>query len=436
MAGTRGATAPAATVPPGPGSDPSWASPAQRRLLDRRERLRGWGRRHPVLLDLAVVAGFLVLTLPNNISRLRPGDDGPGLQTPIEAHVLWPAVAALLVPLFWRRRAPAAAFAAFAVILLVEWSYDVWVSADAGLLIMLYSLAAHASLRVTAWAAAATAVLLTVAVYGLRDDDGNRLIGLLLVLGTSTAGLALGLTARTRRAYLAALVDRNARLETERDQRARLAVAAERAGIARDMHDVVGHHIAVIIGLADGGASLAASRGEQTAEPLRLIGGTGRQALGELRRVVGALRDDQGPQLRPQPGLGDVEQLLEPVRAAGLTVTYRTSGHLLDLSNGVQLAVYRIVQEALTNTLKHAGPGAAVRVRLSVTGREVHLRVDDDGRGTDRSSSDGPGHGLIGIRERAGLYDGRTEIGPAATGDGWVVDVVMTDQPVDGREGR
>jgi signal transduction histidine kinase len=282
--------------------------------------------------------------------------------------------------------------------------------------------ASRASWRALAWSSGITAALLVAEIFWFEPSLENRTTTLFLVLGTAAAAVASGVAVRTRRAYLIALEDRADRLEIERDQRARLAVAAERARVAREMHDIVGHHVSVIVGLADGAAALARSRDEQTAEPLHLIGETGRQALAELRRMLGVLREeDAGPQLSPQPGIDDLDRLLPTVRAAGLPVTYSTTGDLAALGRGVQLAVYRIVQEALTNTLKHAGPGATAEVTLAATDGEIRVRVRDDGRATPAPAN----HGLVGMRERAALYHGDLTAGPADRG--WLVEVVLKD---------
>ncbi|MCW2141734.1 Histidine kinase [Actinoplanes cyaneus] len=240
-----------------------------------------------------------------------------------------------------------------------------------------------------------------------------------------------GLATRTRTAYLSALADRAAWLETERDQRARLAAAAERARVAREMHDLVGHHVSIIIGLADGGATLAGNRGETTAEPLRLIAATGRQALDDLRRVLGVLREETGdPQLSPQPGIADLERLLPSLRAAGLSVSYRTTGELHRLWPGLQLTVYRIVQESLTNTLKHAGAGAVATVTITAGQDAISVRVTDSGPADDTVARGpaGTGHGIVGIRERAGLYGGTVTAGPDGRG-GWTIDVTLDEEP-------
>ncbi|MBQ1047548.1 sensor histidine kinase [Micromonospora sp. C51] len=376
-------------------------------LVDRQARLRAFDRRRPWVMDTLVAVPIVLFSIPNII------------ENPLSATI---ATLVLLPPLYWRRRYPFPAFLVTAAIELTEGLLDVAVGAGVILLVMLFGVASRGSWRALVWASGITLALLVAEIYLINPVTENRTITLFLVIGTSAAAVASGIAVRTRRAYLIALEDRAARLEVERDQRARLAVAEERARVAREMHDIVGHHVSVIVGLADGGAALATSRAEQSAEPLRLIGDTGRQALSELRRVLGVLREgDDDPQLSPQPGIDDLDRLLPSVRAAGLPVTYSTSGELHTLGRGVQLAVYRIVQEALTNTLKHAGSGATADVTLAASAGEVRVRVRDNGRGRPAA----PSHGLLGMRERAAMYSGVVTAGP--TEHGWLVDVVLKE---------
>jgi signal transduction histidine kinase len=382
---------------------------AQGWLLDRQARMRAHDRRRPWLLDTLVAIPIVLFSIPSVIEK------------PLSGTI---ATLLLLPALYWRRRHPFPAFLATAAIELTEVLLDASVGAGVVLLVMLFSVASRGTWRALGWATAISIALLVAEIYWFEPVLEHRTTTLFLVLGTSAAAVAFGLVARTRRAYLTALEDRAARLEVERDQRARLAVADERARVAREMHDIVGHHVSVIVGLADGGAALATSKPETAglAEPLRLIGGTGRQALAELRRVLGVLREeDADPQLSPQPGIDDLDRLLPTVRAAGLPVTYSTSGDLAALGRGVQLAVYRIVQEALTNTLKHAGRGATAEVTLSAGPGEIRVRVRDNGSGGSATAH----HGLVGMRERAALYGGVVTAGP--TGHGWLVDVVLKE---------
>jgi signal transduction histidine kinase len=397
--------------------DPFLEHPLPRWLLDRARRLRRLDRRRPWLGDAAPVLGVLLFSLPQLASHGGHHDDLNGTHP---AWVVASCAALLLVPLWWRRRAPLLAFAAVLIIVIAEQSAGVWLSTDIALLVMLNSVAVRCSMRALAWAAGGTAGALCFSIFVGRPASEHRIAVLLLILGTCSGGIAAGLATRILRVHMTALADRA-------DQQASLAAAAERARVAREMHDLVGHHVSVIVGLADGGALLAVSRSEPgLAEPLRLIGETGRQALDELRRVLGVLRESSDdPELSPQPGIADLDRLLPSVRAAGLAVTYRSTGELVHLGPGRQLAVYRIVQEALTNTLRHAGAGASASVTVAAEPGSLSVRVTDTGPGYPPSSSPSTGNGLVGIRERAALYGGEVSAGPGPDGHGWVVDVVM-----------
>ncbi|WP_371583500.1 sensor histidine kinase [Streptomyces sp. NBC_01314] len=431
-------TAPGTALPPSPGFDAAW-HPVLGRMLHGQHRRQLLDRRHPWLLDTAVVLVVALLSLPDLLTH--GGDGGPfgetAYRTDLPAAVPFVLAAALITPLWWRRRAPAVTYFVIAVVSLVQWSLDVWQQAGVSMLVALYSLALHGSLRALGWAVAVTVGELALAVWLLGQVE-HPLLGLFFLLGTAMASVTLGLTLRIRRMYLVTLEDRATRLEVERDQRVRLTAAAERARVAREMHDIVGHNLSVMVGLADGAATLAAHNNEESAEALRLLGDTGRQAMGELRRVLGVLREGQDDErlLGPQPGIRDLDPLLARVRAAGLPVTYRTVGDLGALGSGVQLTVYRIVQEALTNTLKHAGTGSAAEVGVSAEAATVRVRVADTGAATGSPGragpgpgTDGPGHGLVGVRQRAAMYGGTVTIGPRDTGHGWIVDVLLDVPP-------
>ncbi|WP_330285751.1 sensor histidine kinase [Streptomyces sp. NBC_00576] len=421
-------------LPPSPGFDAAWTHPLLGRLLRDQNRRQRLDRRHPWLLDTAVVLFVAFVSLPDLISR---DNDGPFREAvdndTYPLVVLFAFAVALIVPLWWRRRAPAATFFVIALVSFVQWSLGIWQQAGLSTLVALYTLAVHGSLRKLGWAAAVTGVEVALAVCLLMPVE-HPLLSMFFLLGTATAAIAVGLTLRIRRMYLAALEDRAGRLEVERDQRVRLTAAAERSRVAREMHDIVGHNLSVMVSLADGAATLATNRGEQSAEALRILGDTGRQAMGELRRVLGVLREEQEDvrMLSPQPGIRDLDPLLARVRAAGLTVTYRTVGELEPLTSGVQLTVYRIVQEALTNTLRHAGTGSAAEVTVTADAGQVRIRVADTGvpPGAPTPAQSAPrtgdtGHGVVGIRQRAAMYGGAVVIGPRDTGHGWLVDVVL-----------
>jgi len=233
---------------------------------------------------------------------------------------------------------------------------------------------------------------------------------------------AWGRLTRVRRAYLIELEDRAARLERERDAQAKVAVAAERARIARELHDVVAHNVSVMIVQADGAAYVLDNSPQQAKEALGTIASTGRQALVEMRRLLGVLRTaDTAEEYVPQPGVEELPELLEQVRTAGLPVEFNTSGDPRELPRGVELTVYRIVQEALTNVRKHGGPDVRAKVEVDFRERELEVLIDDDGRGTTdeqltAGGTDGLGHGLIGMRERVGMVSGSLDIGPRPGG--------------------
>jgi signal transduction histidine kinase len=276
--------------------------------------------------------------------------------------------------------------------------------------ISLYTVAVTMS-RAEAFAAAllvAGVVLLVVA------QDGTRNWGLAVsdAAGFTAAVLVAGLYVSTRRAYLAELRERARSLERDRERDSALAAAAERARIAREMHDSVAHHLTVIVALSDGALAAIARAPAEAADAIRDVSGTARQALAEARGLLGVLRADSGQELRqPLPALADLDDLLGRVRAAGLPVRYEHAGAATDLPPGIQLAIFRLIQEALTNTMKHAGLGANAAVRLRVTATDVCVEVEDDGTGGARGPR-APGGGLTGMRERVSALGGELDCGP------------------------
>jgi signal transduction histidine kinase len=207
---------------------------------------------------------------------------------------------------------------------------------------------------------------------------------------------------------------RAAQAEREREERARTAVTEERARIARELHDVVGHSVSVMTVQASAVRRLLRPEQKREREALLIVERTGREALAEMRRMVGVLRrPEEGPALAPQPSLGHVERLVEQAREAGLSVELRVEGDPQPLPAGVDLTAYRLVQEGLTNALKHARAERA-QVVVCYGDGDLEVMVSDDGRGA--GSRDGGGHGLIGMRERVAVYGGELEAGPRAEG--------------------
>jgi signal transduction histidine kinase len=242
----------------------------------------------------------------------------------------------------------------------------------------------------------------------------------LLFMGVIAVAWVLGHFVGDRQVYAAQLEERTAELEQAREELARRAVTEERLRLARELHDVVAHAMSVIAVQSGVGAHVAASRPEEVGKALAAIEATSRGALDELRRLLGVLRQDSEPQasLTPVPGLANLDRLLAEVGKAGLAVRVRVEGTPLQLPAGVDLSAYRIVQEALTNVAKHAGPAHA-QVTIGYRDQDVTVEVTDDGRGGVTPVGDGrggTGHGLIGMRERVAAFNGHLEVGPRPGG--------------------
>jgi signal transduction histidine kinase len=284
-------------------------------------------------------------------------------------------------------------------------------------LLAVYSAAAHAP-------RARGLVALAVAVTGIAIDEPGDLV----VLGPlSVATWLVGRLVRSWRSQAAELGRLAAELERERADSARRAVEDERARIARDLHDVVGHSLSLMV-LQAGAERLGLGADRSgTRDTLAAIETSGRSTLAELRRLVGVLRSaDDGAELAPLPGLARVDELVGQVRGAGLPVDLSTEGNPVPLPPGLDVAAYRIVQEALTNALRHARAPTRVSVRIGYGTRELALEIADDGR---RGRGPGrPGHGLVGMSERTALYGGRLTAGPRP-GGGFVVRCCL---PLDG----
>ncbi|MFI9102300.1 sensor histidine kinase [Streptomyces fildesensis] len=430
-----------ASARPFPAAEPDllWGHPLVIALNRVVQRLRAADLRRPWVLDTAVAVGIFLLFGAADLVHDGDRHEMAVRFTHLPVAGVLALQAGLVVPLLWRRRMPSATFAAVLAVFLIQWLLGAWLRADVALLVALYSLALHGRLRHLPWACAAMAGVL--GLVSVRVSEAVSVGDALFFLFSAvTAALALGLAVRIRRSQLAGLRERAARLEIERDQRSKLAAAGERTRVAREMHDIVGHNLSVMITLADGGAYAALIAPERGKEALELIGETGRQALGELRRMLGVLRDrTDAPELSPQPGIADIDALCARIRAAGPKVRYRTIGDLDALDRGVQLTAYRIVQEALTNSLRHAGADTQVRLALTVDGTQLRISADDTGPPTGTGRPPAPanqeGHGLAGMAERAALYGGSIVAGPRP-GGGWTVQVTLDLTPLTGPPGE
>jgi signal transduction histidine kinase len=335
---------------------------------------------------------------------------------------------ALAAPLLARRRRPLAVFGLLAAIALAQVLVGARSFGDAALLVALYTVAVTQPRErlIAALVVTEVGIVLGVARWaGMRWPEGLAALNAMAIAATVT-----GINLRARRALVESLRDRAARLELERDQQGQLAAAAERARIAREMHDIVAHNLSVMIALADGAGFAMSDAPERAEAAMRDVSRTGRQALKEMRRLLGILRDGSGSDavLAPQPGIGDLEALLDQVRGAGLPVTLAVEGSLAGreaLPEGLQLTAYRIVQEALTNTLKHGGSGVSAQVSIRIAEGMLGIEVRDSGQGGSADPA-GPGGGLRGMRERAAVYGGQVEAGPLPDGGGWRVATTLT----------
>jgi signal transduction histidine kinase len=312
-----------------------------------------------------------------------------------------------MTSLAWRRRSPvASALVSLGAVTIVSalWHLDgLWVIP--AIIVPLYSVARHGDLR---WAlvCAAVALVIDALVTAAEDNEtagqflGNYVFVAILIGVPWAAGRAI----RSRQLRAIDLDYRNEALEREGEERARAAVAEERLRIARELHDVVGHSLGVIVVQAGAERATMIAAPNSTRETLATIEQTGRQALDEMRRLLDMMRrDDEEVALAPQPSLAHVETLVEHVRLAGLPVQLHVEGDRVPLPPGIDLSAYRIVQEALTNALKHAGPARA-RVTVRYTANGLELEVADDGAGNAGGGE--TGHGLVGMRERVALYGG------------------------------
>ena len=423
-------TTPSAPAAPGPDNRrllETLTSDSEQRVIAsvifRLAALRRADRAHPKVRHWGVPAFCAALGVNSYLNPYNTGDVAAQLAL----------IVAFTVPLLWRERRPMLVFALTTAASVVALPLGVLTGAESARVVALFNVGRYSTPRQLALAVGITTVQLGVwaAVFwrgGQLQHATRPEVVTLLAMTAMAAFAALGLLSRLASAYIDAL-------RKERDQQARLAIAQERARVSREMHDILGHTLAVIVGLADGAAALAVKKPERGAQTLRIISTSGRDALAELRRLLSVIgEEDDRPgdiPLAPQPGLTDLDSLLDRVRAAGPTVTLDSHGNLTDLPPGIQLSVYRIIQEALTNTVKYAAPDTSVQVSLTADPDAVRVTVEDTGPSRTPSANRpraGGGRGLVGMRERAALYQGTVTAGPNARG-GWTVRALLVPSP-------
>lgn len=386
-----------------------------------------WLRAHPRAADLLLASAVFALVMTGSYvtAHTRQHPPGPGFVT------LAVVACGCLV---WRRRAPRAVLGLTSVLTVAaavaerDGPPHTQVALTAA--VALYTVAARTE-RSTAWRIAAPTVVAitgTVMLLGPAPWYSQESFGLLA--WTGLAGAA-GDAVRSRRAFVAAIEERAERAERTREEEARRRVAEERLRIARELHDVVAHHIALVNVQAGVAAHIMDSRPEQAKQALAHVREAGRSALEELRATVGLLRQYGDPEAptEPAPGLGLLDRLVDGFGRVGLPVAVAAVSTLSGgqgatdeaagaaavlgpLPAAVDLTAYRLVQEALTNAHKHAGPGARAEVSLLRGADSLQLTVLDDGAGPPPGGTGGGGHGLVGMRERAAVLGGRCEAGP------------------------
>jgi signal transduction histidine kinase len=319
-------------------------------------------------------------------------------------------------PVTWRRKAPIPTLIACSAAVVAYSTLHYRPSlASFGFLVALFTVAAEYDRRTSVPVGLGSALLVLAMLAVIRQRIAPDTISADALIVGATWFLGDGI--RIRRIHLAQLEDRATRLENEREEQARKAVIAERQVIARELHDVVAHHVSIMAALAGGAQRVFQVQPDESLHALRNIEAMGREALVEMRRMTGFLRTDDNPDaLAPQPGLRELDALLAQVREAGVPVTVRIEGEPRPLPVGLDLSAFRIVQEALTNVLKHAGPARA-EVQITFEADRLELAVRDDGRGRTGGEKGGlPGYGQVGMRERVALFGGELRVGPRPGG--------------------
>nr|WP_206344352.1 histidine kinase [Streptomyces mesophilus] len=379
------------------------------------QRIRVFDRRRPLVWNLLFTTFFVIAAI---IDYGAGGWKTIAANADVPEPLVFSMSLGLSVPLLWRRSHPMPVLCFMTAVALVNSLVGAMLQASLLMLFLLFNVALRKPLKTLGLAA--LLVIAPIVVGTLRFPKDAWDSQLVPAFWSIALVALLGIAVRTRRDYTGALEDRAHRLEIERDQQAQLAAAAERTRIAREMHDIIGHNLSVITGLADGGAYAARKNPERAVQALEAIGTTSRGALTELRRLLDVLREESpAAELAPAPALSDLDSLIEGVRSAGLPVRTTVKGSPAALPPGMELSVYRVIQEALTNTLKHGGPSATSDVLVSYATDAVTVTVTDTGRG-GTPDPDGTGRGLAGMRERTALYQGTLEAGPRSAG-GWRV---------------
>lgn len=370
-----------------------------------------WLRAHPFAADALLAALIASISVSFHLTERAPEYHEPNV---------WGVLLALgaTLPIAWRRRAPVVVLAVVMSVQMVAEGFNYTGSGWSGVIIAVYTIGSLLGGQVL-WRVAAVALPITMSfvVWGVVRGDApwQAIISAPVMF---VGAMVLGDNMRRRREHVAELAERAERAERERELLAHQHVREERTRIARELHDVVAHSVSLMV------IQTAAARRQVAVDPLKAdaalatVEQTGRTAMNEMRRILGVLRDEAGMQvLAPQPSLGDLSDLV--TTAADLPVCVHADGELGGLPPGVEVSAYRIVQEALTNVRRHAGPVRQVDVSVARDAARLVVEISDDGRGASVTPS-ANGFGLVGMRERVAAYDGELLAGPRA-GGGWRV---------------
>lgn len=413
-----------------------------------------WFAEHPRVVDIAIVACYVFGAVMLSLLDWKNGEGATPatMKTQASRYLVGP-VSALAVlrlvavgaALFFRRRFPFAGLVVTSLALLGDHGSQL-VATTIAQVFLLFAVPAFRSVA-AGWVAYAIALvanigrlfspLLQLLWTGNMEGSGSEdAVGLAWVAGFSAAGLLaalmLGINLGERQRYLNAVIDRVHQLARERDQLAQLAVAEERSRIAREMHDIVAHSVSVMIALSEGASRTIKAAPEAAAEAMQRSAETGRNALAEMRRLLGALQEPGSVRadLAPQPGSAQIPELVQGFRDAGLSVGLEIDG-LPESDQGKGLALYRVIQEALTNVLRYAGIGTMVTVSVRSDLDGTIVEVTDSGPAPGASvpiTGIGSGRGLAGLAERVRVFGGDFDTGPRQSGSGWYVRATLPTQ--------
>lgn len=416
---------------------------------------------HPRAVDIFIVASYLFgclimgfLDSAEASNRLISQTSDPSSWFAVPAYLDGPIaiysifrVIVIATALYFRRRFPLTGLIAVSLMLFGDHGAQV-VATSVAQYFLLYAVPVFRSVS-AGWVAFGIALLSNTLVYVLQfglpspgvtsvvmstpTDWGLTVMAAVMNALWLLAVMMLGVNLGNRRRYVEAIIDRAHQLARERDQLAQLAVAEERSRIAREMHDIVAHSVSVMIALSEGASRAVEAAPGAAADAMQRSAETGRTALAEMRRLLGALQGpgDTAAELAPQPGISDIPQLVQGFRDTGLNLALDLDvGDLGD--RGQELAIYRVVQESLTNVLRYAGLDATAMVGLRATQEGVQVHVRDYGRKpgiAGPTSGVGSGRGLAGLAERVRVFGGQIESGPTTDGPGWTVDALFPTYP-------